>query len=242
MKNLLSIFIFLSLLFSCESPKGEKAEVSEPKETKLPEPEALLYNLQTSASELTWIGRKPSGKHTGTIEIKEGDIEVLNGNVTGGNITIDMDEIEVRDLKSDDDSHMKLTEHLKSDDFFDVANHPYAKFEIIEVQPYKASEKEAYNQNNKAVPTGEYELNNPSHKITGNLTMRGKTLSITFPAYIVVNDEQVIAKANFVIDRTLWNVRYNEEANFKDKAQDKLIFNDVAIRFDILARPTNEIL
>lgn len=242
MKKSLPIFIFLSVLFSCDSPKGDQAEVSEPKEVKPPEPETNLYNLQTSASELSWIGRKPSGKHTGTFGIKDGYIEIFNGKVTGGKITIDMNEIEVWDLRSDDDSHMKLTEHLKSDDFFDVANHPYAKFEIIDVQTYKASEKEIYKQNNKAEQTGAYELNNPSHKITGNLTLRGKTLGITFPAYILVNDEQVVAKANFVIDRTLWNVRYNEEANFKDMAQDKLIFNDVAVRFDILAHPTNEIL
>lgn len=243
MKKILLILIFLSpLLFSCEPPKGENAEVSEPKEVKAPEPEALLYSLNTSASELSWIGSKPSGSHTGVIAIKEGYIEVLDGNITGGNITVDMDEIEVLDLKSDEDSHMKLVEHLKSDDFFDVANHPYTTFEIIEVHPYTASEKEVYNQNNKAVTKESGELNNPTDKITGNLTLRGKTLSITFPVYILINDKQIIAKANFIIDRTLWNVRYNEEANFKDKAQDKLIFNDVAVQFDILAHPNNQIL
>lgn len=242
MKKLIPIYIIFLLFLSCEAPKGDQAEVSEPKEAKKTEPESIIYNVQTSASEISWTGRKPSGKHTGTIEIKEGKIKLLNQNITGGYIIIDMNEIEVRDLKSDDDSHMKLTEHLKSDDFFDVANHPYSNFEIINVQPYKASEKEVYDRNNKAVPTGTYESTSSTHKITGNLTMRGTTLSITFPAYLDINNDQIIAKANFIIDRTLWNVRYNEEANFKDKAQDKLIYDDVAIGFDILAHPAKEIL
>lgn len=241
MKKLFYVFIFLSWV-SCESPKGDRAEVSEPKEVKIAEPKTINYHLQTSASEVTWTGNKPAGSHTGTIGIKDGIIEVLHGKITGGKILVEMEDIEVRDLKSDDDSHMKLTEHLKSDDFFDVANHPYAKFEIIEVKPYKASEKEIYNQHNTSLPTGTYEINDPTHKITGNLTLRGKTLAVTFPAYIDVTEEKLAARAKFIIDRTLWNVRYNEEAKFKDKAQDKLIFNDVAVGFDILAHPKNETL
>lgn len=238
MKKLFPVFVFLALL-SCGSPNEDKAEISEPAEVKVSEPEALYYQLKISSSEVNWTGSKPTGKHTGTIGIKEGNVQVLNGKVTGGKVIVEMKDIEVRDLKSDEDSHMKLTEHLKSDDFFDVANHPYAKFEIIEVKPYKASDKDIYNQNSQNLPTGEKP--DPTHEVTGNFTMRGKTLSITFPAYIDVTEEKVTATAKFVIDRTLWDVRYNEESKFKDKAQDKLIFNDVVVGFNILAHSTDEI-
>lgn len=239
--------IIVLLLLSCDTKKGEQAEISEAKDIKAPEPETaaatIKYKIRPAASEVSWIGSKPTGKHYGTLGIESGYINIVNEKISGGKIVIDMNDIEVRDLKSDEDSHMKLTEHLRSDDFFDVENHPFAEFELTEIVSYDTiakTEQEVYERNN--TNSFEYELNNPSHKLTGNLTLRDTTLSISFPAYILFSSDQIIAKARFVIDRTLWNVRYNEEAKFTDKAQDQLIYDDVVVGFDILANPEKEVL
>ena len=229
---------------SCEqSVNEEKAEVSEPKEVKEPQPEAIPFIIRNSSSEINWVGKKPTGKHSGTLGIESGQFDVLNGKIDGASIRINMDDIEVHDLKSDEDSHMKLTEHLRSKDFFDVQNHPFSTFELTNILPYDSvskSERDIYAKQNKAFSL--YELKNPTHQVTGNLTIRGTTLNISFPAYITIQEDEITASAEFNIDRTRWNIKHNEEANFADKAQDQLIYNEVKVGFYIIANPEKEVL
>src|SRR5690554_306378 len=97
------------IVASCVSnPEGKKAE--------------------TAQSELVWTGAKVSGKHHGTVDIKSGQLIVDNGAITGGNFVLDMNTINTQDLEGE--WKEKLDGHLKADDFFDVANHPEASFEI----------------------------------------------------------------------------------------------------------------
>jgi polyisoprenoid-binding protein YceI len=44
-------------------------------------------------------------------------------------------------------------------------------------------------------------------KITGNLTIKGITNLITFPARIEIMDGVVMAKGKLVFDRTAWGIR-----------------------------------
>ena len=69
----------------------------------------------------------------------------------------------------------KLTNHLRSEDFFDVEKYPTAKFEST------------------SVTAGE---------VTGNLTLLGNTKEISFPADVKINGNQLEVKASFKIDRT----------------------------------------
>jgi polyisoprenoid-binding protein YceI len=49
----------------------------------------------------------------------------------------------------------------------------------------------------------------PNFQITGNLTLRGVTREISFPAVIAASDaDHVTAQAQIEIDRTLWGSRY----------------------------------
>lgn len=64
------------------------------------------------------------------------------------------------DTTSIDSNHAKRDEHLRSADFFDVANHPTARFESTAVEV-----------------TGEN-----TARITGNLTLRGVTKPVTLEA------------------------------------------------------------
>ena len=228
---------------SCQSkPEGTEAEVGAAQEAEAISASAVDYSIDSTASELTWYGFKPTGRHNGTIEISDGMLAVENGAIAGGSFTVDMNEIDVLDLEGEDKE--KLTGHLKSPDFFAVEEYPTAMFEITEVVPYgEATLEEDTSRmdlvvNDEAV--SEYKIENPTHAITGNLTMRDTTLSITFPAKVDITDSQVSAEAKFNIDRTQWNISYGDENNLEARAKDEFIYNTVNVGFNIKANKQEE--
>lgn len=227
------------LMASCaQNPQSDEAEVSEAQEVEEVSASANSYSLDLSQSELTWNGFKPTGQHYGTIGIEDGSIAVENDQVVGGSFTVDLNDIDVQDLEGEDRD--KLTGHLKSEDFFHVEQHPTAEFVITEVKDYSSATASTEESDDMAVKVNneeisEYKLENPTHWVTGNLTMRDTTLSVTFPARIQMSGDQVTAEAKFNIDRTKWNVSYNDEGDPVRVAQDKFIYNTVNIGFDITA-------
>ncbi|WP_158265547.1 YceI family protein [Blastopirellula marina] len=86
-----------------------------------------------------------------------------------------------------------LTNHLKNADFFDVRNHPEAKFTSTKIE------------------TGE----DGTTKVTGDLTILGNTKSITFPAKVTVGKD-VKLDAEFVIDRLEFGMDYSPDKVHKD--------------------------
>lgn len=236
--SILSVFL-VTLLFSCQQkPGGTEAEVSEAQEVEEVSASATDYSINTSESQLMWYGFKPTGRHNGTIGIEDGTIAVLNGDVVGGKFTLDMNDINVEDLEGE--YKEKLTGHLKSDDFFSVEQHPTATFEITSVDSYSGEVAANDGDDKMAVVVNEeevdeYSLADPTHSITGNLTMRGETLSVTFPAKVSVTNGQVSAEAKFNIDRTKWGVNFREENGYEARAKDELIYDTVNVGFDITA-------
>ncbi len=127
------------LVVGCQQkPGGTDAEVSAAQDAAQVSASAVDYSIDTTASELTWYGFKPTGRHNGTIGIEDGMLAVENGEVVGGSFTMDMSEINVLDEGMADEDRQKLTGHLKSPDFFAVEEYPTAKFEITEVRPFSA--------------------------------------------------------------------------------------------------------
>ncbi|MEQ9443081.1 MAG: YceI family protein [Cyclobacteriaceae bacterium] len=235
-----TLMLFLGvLLYSCQQkPGGTDAEVGEAQDVEQVSSEAADYALSTADSKLMWSGFKPNGRHHGTIGIQDGAIAVLNGEVVGGSFTMDMNDINVEDLEGEYKD--KLTNHLKSGDFFSIEEFPNATFEITEVAPYanetasidgEAKMKVVVNEEE----VDEYSIADPTHTITGNLTMRGTTLSVSFPAKIAVTDDQVTAQAKFNIDRSKWKVNFREENGYEARAKDELIYDTVHVGFDIVA-------
>lgn len=212
MKNIFKIgaMAFAAFAFAaCNAgPGGEQAKTGEAQAASNAAGES--FPVSTSTSTMEWVGSKPTGNHSGTISIKEGALTVKEGQVTGGNFTLDMNSITVTDLKSGDgkedlEAHLKGTnqkEPESDDHFFNVKKFPTGKFEITKVEPLTG---DAAN----------------THTLTGNLTLKGTTKSISFKANIKVDGEHVIATApKFTIDRTLWGVNYSSktlDASLKDK-------------------------
>lgn len=236
--NLLAVAVF-SLVFAC-NPKSEgtDAEVSEAKEVE-EVATAQEYAINAAESTVTWIGSKPTGKHNGTIPVTTGSLALENGSIVGGSIDMDINGITCEDLAEDPDSQGKLIGHLKSADFFDAENFPAANFTITSVEEYSApaemEAKEEFDTEFKPASASEYVVESPTHKITGNLTMRGKTLSVAFPAAVQMTDGNISASAKFNIDRTMWGLMYGDEADAVDKAKDKFIYNTVNVGFEVVA-------
>ncbi|MEQ8926028.1 MAG: YceI family protein [Fulvivirga sp.] len=231
--------VAMSLLISC-NPKSEgtDAEVSEAKQVE-DVSTAQEYAINTEQSVVNWIGSKPTGKHNGTIPISNGSIAIADDAIVGGSIDMNISEITNNDLADSPEMQAKLVGHLKSADFFDAENHPSANFTITSVEPYTSQDsvkvKKEFESEYKPASAKEHRVESPTHKITGNLTMRGKTLSVSFPANVKLTDGQIMAKAKFNIDRTLWGLQYGDEADVVDKAKDKFIYNTVNVGFEVVA-------
>lgn len=220
---------------SSHEESGTSANVTDAKLVKEISPEATLFLLDKEVSLMSWIGSKPAGKNHGTIDIEDGFVAVHNRKVVGGKITLDINTITSLDLREDSKNLNKLINHLKSPDFFDVKNYPKAFFEITDVAAYDSTEtievKQEFESEHMPETADEYIITNPTHKVEGNLTMRGKVLNIAFPARITFEKDLLKAVAKFNIDRTLWNLKYRDEASVADKTKDRFIYNTVNVGF-----------
>ncbi len=180
---------------------------------------AEVYKVNAAASKLGWLGQKVSGEHHGEVKIKDGHLRV-DGNRYSGEFLIDMTTIVNYDLEGE--WNARLIGHLKSDDFFSVEKHPTAVFKITKVVPYKAEEGES-----------------STHRVTGDLTIKGITNEISFPAELTFTDAGLVAKAKFSIDRTQWDIRFRS-GSFFENLGDKLIYDDMKFDLTLVADKTEE--
>lgn len=231
MKSLEALSIFLvgaSLcLYSCESaPKSDEAKTGEAQKVDTTQAvQAKAFKVDLANSIVTWVGTKPTGKHNGTFKLSEGLISVKEGKIVGGKFVIDINTLKVLDIPENDKENAKLTKHLKSSDFLDAEKYPTATFEVVAVDSYKPDTTQKVTEKDK-----EYTLENPTHTITGNLTMRGVTKSITFPAIVKIDGKQLKAEAKFNINRKDWGMEWG--------ITDKLISNTVHMGLNITAEET----
>ncbi len=194
---------------SCkQAPDSDQAETTA--EQQVAEtPSETAVQINTESSTIKWIGTKVTAHHVGTINIKSGEINVSDGQVSGGQMVLDMSTLAVVGPEgSDAEMNEKLRGHMMSPDFFDVENHPEATFEITGVTLHEGTmaEEEADPRQDEI---NAYKVANPSHMVSGNLTIRGETRNITFPAMLAVNTNgQVDVTAKFNIDRNEWGISY----------------------------------
>jgi polyisoprenoid-binding protein YceI len=170
------------------------------------------YNVETGSSVVVWTAEKVTGKHTGTVKIKSGSLQFVDGKLSDGAFEIDMNTIACTDLEGEWAG--KLVGHIKSDDFFSVASHPTASMDITRVIP----------QDSKG-----------NYKIIGNLTIKGKTNPITFKANVVEANGAVTATGDIVVDRSLYDVKYGS-GSFFDNLGDKTIYDEFGLKISLVAK------
>ncbi len=225
MKSVLKL-TFLGLIFAfvgCSSPQGEKAQVKDADTTTQKTEAAPNFFIDAKTSKVNWTGVKPTGKHTGTIAMKDGNLVVENGQIKGGSFTLDMNSLTVTDLKpgegkEDLEGHLKGASAENADHFFNVEKYPTGSFEITKVVKVEGQE-------------------DANCMITGNLTLKGTTKQVSFRT--MVSDEGGILKATtpvFKINRTTWGVNYGSKSVFSDLG-DKFINDEVDLVIDITANP-----
>lgn len=163
-----------------------------------------VKEIKIESSSVTWKGYKVTGSHAGSIALKQGSLEFKEGNLVGGEFTIDMSTIENTDMEGE--YKAKLEGHLKSDDFFGVTTYPTANLIFKEV---KSTGKNSY-------------------EVSGDLTIKGKTNPVNFDISIYGNK----ATANVKIDRTAFDVRYGS-TSFFDNLQDKAIYDEFDLITDL---------
>ncbi len=198
---LLTIFAGSMMFVSCkEAPKADSAETTDAQNVE--QVSGATYEANLTESKIEWIGTKPVGRHHGTFVLKDGNLIVSGDDLKGGSFVIDVASVTPDD--QDAQGNAKLQGHLKSEDFFHVEQYPEGTFEITNVTEGVADKENLV-------------MKDATHTITGNLTLKGITKSITFPAKVYMEGDKITADANFNIDRTQWNIVYGNDESLGDK-------------------------
>lgn len=194
----------LMLVAGCGNPATNKSQAVTGEAAPQNSPQAAggqKYSITSQHSKIEFVGSQVAGSHSGSFEKFSGEID-YTGNPETSRVNVNID---TGSLKADDP---KLTEHLKTPDFFDVAKYPKATFVSTAIRP--GGDKGA------------------SHTVTGNLTMHGVTRSVSFPATIAATADAVNVDASFAINRKDFGINYAGPTN-------NLIRDDVVLTLKIHA-------
>lgn len=212
-----AIFVFSVLIAACSGPPADQpkattntasnnsASANPPSNgngNTATQARGELLEITPANSTIAFIGYKVTGRHQGGFTIFTGQIDLVNGKPEESSVSVDID---TNSLFSDD---AKLTDHLKSADFFDVAKFPKATFRSTRISP---GAKEPAN-----------------YTVTGDLDLHGQKKSIEFPAKIDVTDGDVTVKIGFRLNRKDFGMTYPGKS-------DDLIHEDVSLLLDVKA-------
>lgn len=167
--------------------------------------------VNKTESQVRWEASKVTGTHWGYVPLKNATLDYSGGKIKGGSFDMDMVNLTVEDL-TDVKSKGNLTGHLKSDDFFSVEKFNTSTFKITEA---KSS-------------------NGTDYTITGNLTIKGITQKVSFPAKVAVVGKKVTATGQIKFDRTKFEIKYRSGSYFEDLA-DKMIYDEVKLDVKLVA-------
>ena len=98
--------------------------------------------------------------------------------------------------------------HLRGEDFFDVEQFPEMTFVSTSFD---------------------------GGTLTGDLTIKGITKPLTFPATVTVSNGQLTASGNMSVDRTKYDVRYGSKSFFNDIG-DKAISDEMVFNVSVVAK------
>ncbi len=175
-------------------------------------PKADTYTVDLTKSSISWEAKKLVGGHSGFVDLTSGTL-VFNGKkLAGGGFIANMTTIKTMDNGTKPNAG--LDKHLKADDFFGVEKYPAANFTIKKVTGSGAN------------------LN-----ITGDLTIKGVTKSVTFPATVTWNADKTISAVaeKIEIDRTKYGIQYRSKSVFSDIG-DKMIEDNFTISVKLVAK------
>jgi len=160
--------------------------------------------VNVKESNVTWTGKKVTGSHTGTIQLKSGHFKVEDEKLIGGEFVMDMASLENNDLTGEYKG--KLEGHLKSEDFFGVEKYPTAKLIITSLA----------------------KKGDGTYGVVANLTIKNETHPVTFD----LDWKENSASAKLSIDRSKFDVRYGS-GSFFDDLGDKTIYDNFDLEVNL---------
>lgn len=209
------------LVASCNSK--EKTDTSVATEQAVAESKGEMLTVDAATSIVNWKAFHKGGfaPRWGTLNVKSGDLSIEGGQVVAGNFNIDMTSIKVdpASVTEKDKKPADLEAHLKNPDFFNVEKNPTSDFKITSVADLKEAPADAVAGANKTV--------------SGNLTLLGKTMNVTFPAKVDVVDNTAAIQAKFTVNRTDWGIKFGTSE--ADPAE-WMISKDIEIAIDVKAK------
>jgi len=211
-KSILAIAFLAVATISCKSEKNKVTANEEVKDVKKVENVINSYKANVTESTITWKGSKPTGSHNGVASLEKGLLDIENGTLKSGEFVINMASISCSDLEAGNGKE-DLEGHLKAADFFDVEKFPTAKFAVAST-----------------------EMKDGKLHVTGNLTLKDVTKSITIPATVTEAEGIATFKSDvFSIDRTDFGVTYKSK-KIDAALKDKFINDLMEISFEIKAQ------
>ncbi|WP_437917894.1 YceI family protein [Sphingobacterium sp. LRF_L2] len=183
-----------------------------------------VFAVDLAASNVSWKAFHKGGfaPRWGTLSLSSGEISVDNGEITSGDFVIDMNSLHVDSASVTEEGKKAsdLENHLKNADFFNVETNPTAEFHITGVSALSGAVEGAVEGANKTV--------------SGNLTLMGTTLNISFPAKIEVSGEGVVSvNAKFTVNRADWGIKFGTTET--DPAE-WMISKDIEIGINLTAK------
>lgn len=173
---------------------------------------ASTYTLVPQNSKISYVGRKVTGEHSGTLTFKSGSLKFDGDKIVSGEFVADMNSLTSTDI-TDPDYNAKYVTHMKSADFFDTQKHAESKLVI------KSSKK-----------------TDKGLAVEGELTMLGVTKPVSFVvADMKKTDKEFSGKSKMTLDRTQWGLKYGSSSFFKGLG-DKAINNEFDLTVEITAK------
>lgn len=208
-----------ALLFTACNDKKETVTAEQEVAAKTGE----VYKADLATSKVDWKAFHKGGfaPRWGTLNLKSGEITVENDAVTSGEFVIDMTTLKVdpASVTEADKKPADLEAHLKNADFFDVEKQPTSDFKITAVADLAGElPKDAVAGANKT--------------ISGNLTLLGKTLNVSFPAKVTVAEGKASIEAKFTVNRADWGIKFGTDET--DPAE-WMISKDIEIGINVTA-------
>lgn len=206
-KTLILAIAAVAILASCQGSGGDKTTTTSAQEIAAQKGDTLTVNKELSS--LMWKAYHKGGfdPRFGTLQTS-GTVSIENEAITGGTFIIDVNSLltdvsAVDPAKSGGKTAADLDSHLKSEDFFESTKYPTASFTITNVAPYDST-------------TASSVVPGANSIISGNLTIKDKTVNVTFPAKVTITAAGVDVMSQFTINRQDWGLTYGTEGSPKD--------------------------
>ena len=166
------------------------------------------YTMDKDKTVVQWSGTKVGTIEEGTVTLRSCTFSIDHGILEKGEMVIEMNGIKATSQKGK--AARELTEHLRSEDFFNVAQFPTASFVV---------------SSTRADGMG-------SLLLSGALTIKGKTKEMDARIRFASTDP-VIATLDFIFDRSDFDVRFGSGSFFEDLG-DNLISDMVGIKMALI--------